>query len=195
MKRTIRKKRQLRQQYFKEQKERNKYDNEWYAKGLIKLFNSHPYWIAASLSYYAFIYIDFHFGWEMYRPIKFVILYDRMSQDIKYGIFMVEFSKDPDDFSYKSSFMEIGSKHMEEVIFIDDMLTFNPPIVTWHWDVSNYEIIIKSGSRQRFIYVQAPEMDKYEPYKWLFDLVAEVKEKTPRECHTDEGWTVIGENR
>ena len=50
MKRTIRKKRQLRQQHFKEQKERNKYDNEWYAKGLIKLFNSHPYWIAPSLS-------------------------------------------------------------------------------------------------------------------------------------------------
>ena len=121
MKRKIRKKRQERLQHFKEQKERNKYDNEWYAKGLIKLFNRHPYWIAASLSYYAFIYIDFHFGWEMYRPIKLMILYDRMSQDIKYGLFVVDFSNNLDDFSYKTSFKEFGSRLVEEMIFIDDM--------------------------------------------------------------------------
>ena len=140
-----------------------------------KTFNSHPYWIAASLSYYAFIYIDFHFGWEMYRPIKLMILYDRMSQDIKYGIFMVEFSEDPDDFSYKTSFKEIGSRHMEEIIFIDDMLTFDPQNITCHFDVSSYEIIIKSGSQQRFVYIQSPEKDKYGPFKWLFDLTAEIK--------------------
>lgn len=192
MKRKIRKKRQVRLQNFKEQKERNKYDNEWYAKGLIKLFNSHPYWIAASLSYYAFIYIDFHFGWEMYRPIKLMILYDRMSQDIKYGIFMVEFSEDPDDFSYKTSFKEIGSRHMEEIIFIDDMLTFDPQNITCHFDVSSYEIIIKSGSQQRFVYIQSPEKDKYGPFKWLFDLTAEIREMTPRECNTDEGWVIVG---
>lgn len=192
MKRKIRKKRQERLQHFKEQKERNKYDNEWYAKGLIKLFNRHPYWIAASLSYYAFIYIDFHFGWEMYRPIKLMILYDRMSQDIKYGLFVVDFSNNLDDFSYKTSFKEFGSRHVEEMIFIDDMIKCNPKNITWHWDVSSYEIIIKSGSQQRFVYIQSLEKDKYGPFRWLFDLSAEIREMTTRECYTDKGWVIVG---
>ena len=51
MKRKIRKKRQIRLQKFRKQKERNKYDNKWWAKVLIGMFDNHPYWITASLSF------------------------------------------------------------------------------------------------------------------------------------------------
>ena len=74
----------------------------------------------------------------------------------------------------------------------DDMIKCNPKNITWHWDVSSYEIIIKSGSQQRFVYIQSPEKDKYGPFRWLFDLSAEIREMTTRECYTDKGWVIVG---
>ena len=113
MKRKIRKKRQIRLQKFKKQKERDKYDSKWWAKVLIEMFDSHPYWISASLPYYAFIYVDMHYGWEFKHPVNLFFLYDRMSQDIKYGLFWLKHPEALDDYNYKTYFKELGSKGFE----------------------------------------------------------------------------------
>jgi hypothetical protein len=147
MKRKIRKIRQIRLQKFRKQKERNKYDNKWWAKVLIEMFDNHPYWITASLPYYSFIYVDMHYGWEFGHPVKLIFLYDRMSHDIKYGLFWAKFSDVSDDYSYKTYFKELGSRHLDNMVLIDDMIHFEAKNIQSHWDVGYYEIIIKSGSQ------------------------------------------------
>ena len=187
MKRKIRKRRQLRLKKFKEDRIRNQSDNEWYARELTKLFNSHPYWITASLSYYAFIYVDYHYGWEMYHPIKLMFLFDRMSQELRYGQFILEYPDDIKDYRYKSSFKELGSVKLKDVVYIDDMIRFKPRDIKRYFDVSDLEIIIKSGSQQRFVYIQTPEKEKYEPYKWLFGLIDDIINTIPREYYIGKG--------
>ena len=174
MKRKIRKERQIRLQKFKKQKERNKYDNKWRSKVLIEMIDSHPYWITASLSSYAFIYVDMHFGWELRHPIKLIFLYDMMSQDIKYGLFWEKYPEASDDNSHKTYFKELGSKHLDSLVFIDDMIHFESKNIQSHRDVGYYEILIKSGTQGCYLIIQSPEKDKYKPYKWLLDLFDDV---------------------
>ena len=179
MKRKIRKERQIRFQKFRKQKERNIYDNKWRAKVLSEMFENHPYWISASHSSDAFIYVDMHFGWELRHPIKLIFLYDRMSQDIKYGLFGVKYSEASDDNSYKTYFKELGSRYLDNMVFIDDMIHFEAKNIQSHWDVGYYEIIIKSGSQGCYLIIQSPEKDKYKPYKWLLDLYDDVVNGIP----------------
>jgi hypothetical protein len=183
MKRKIRKKRKIRLQKFRKQKERNKYDNKWWAKVLIEMFDNHPYWITASLPYYAFIYVDMHYGWEFGHPVKLIFLYDRMSQDIKYGLFWAKFSDVSNDYSYKTYFKELGSRHLDNMVLIDDMIHFEAQNIQSHWDVGYYEIIIKSASQGCYLFIQSPEKDKYEPYKWLLDLFEDVAKSIPEDIY------------
>ena len=183
MKRKIRKKRKIRLQKFRKQKELNKYDNKWWAKVLIEMLDNHPYWITASLSYYAFIYVDMHYGCELWHPVKLIFLYDRMSQDIKYGLFWVKYSEASDDYSYKTYFKELGSRHLDNMVFIDDMIHFEAKNIQSHFDVGYYVIIIKSGSRGCYLYIKSPEIDKCEPYKWLFDLFEDVAKSIPKDIY------------
>ena len=196
MKRKIRKKRQIRLQKFRKQKERNKYDNKWWAKVLIGMFDNHPYWITASLSYYAFIYVDMHYGWEFGHPVKLIFLYDRMSQDIKCGLFWAKFSEASDDYSYKTYFKELGSRHLDNMVFIDDMIHFEAKNIQSHWDVGYYEIIIKSGPQGCYLSIQSPEMDKYEPYKWLLDLFDDVVNSIPEDFYDNiDNWEEVRNKR
>lgn len=183
MKRKIRKKRHIRLQKLRKQKERNEAedDNIWWAKGLIKMFDSHPYWITASLSNYVFFYVYMHYGWELRHSIKMLFLYDRMSQDIKYGLFWLKRSEVSDDYGYKTYFKELGSRHLDNMVFIDDMIHFEAHNIQHHLDVGYYEIIIKSGSQGCYLFIKSPEVDKYEPYKWLLDLFKDVANSIPKE--------------
>lgn len=196
MKRKIRKKRKIRLQKFRKQKERNKYDNKWWAKVLIEMFDNHPYWITASLPYYAFIYVDMHYGWEFGHPVKLIFLYDRMSQDIKYGLFWAKFSDASDDYSYKTYFKELGSRHLDNMVFIDDMIHFEAKNIQSHWDVGYYEIIIKSGPQGCYLSIQSTEMDKYEPYKWLLDLFDDVVNSIPEDFYDNiDNWEEVRNKR
>jgi hypothetical protein len=196
MKRKIRKIRQIRLQKFRKQKERNKYDNKWWAKVLIEMFDNHPYWITASLPYYAFIYVDMHYGWEFGHPVKLIFLYDRMSQDIKYGLFWAKFSDASDDYSYKTYFKELGSRHLDNMVFIDDMIHFEAKNIQSHWDVGYYEIIIKSGPQGCYLSIQSLEMDKYEPYKWLLDLFDDVVNSIPEDFYDNiDNWEEVRNKR
>lgn len=195
MKRKIRKIRQIRLQKFRKQKERNKYDNKWWAKVLIEMFDNHPYWITASLSYYAFIYVDMHYGWEFGHPVKLIFLYDRMSHDTKYGLFWAKFSDASDDYSYKTYFKELGSRHLDNMVLIDDMIHFEAKNKQSHWDVGYYEIIIKSGSQGCYLFIQSPEKDKYEPYKWLLDLFDDVFDSIPEDFYDNiDNWEEVRNN-
>lgn len=196
MKRKIRKERQIRLQKFRKQKELSKYDNRWWAKGLIEKFDNHPYWITASLSYYAFIYVDMHYGWEFRHPIKLLFLYDMMSQDIKYGLFWIKFSEDFHDHSYKTYFKELGSRHLDNMVFIEDMIHFTAKNIRSHLDVGYYEIIIKSGIQCCYLFIQSPEKDKYEPYKWLLDLFDDVAKCIPEDVYDNiDIWEEIRNKR
>lgn len=193
MKRKIRKKRQVRLQQLREKKEPDQYGIEWYTKSMIKLFDSHPYWTTASLSYYAFIYVDYHFGWEIGRPIKLLFLYDRMCNYIKYGLFMVKHPETEDN-TFKSCFKELGARQIHDNVFIDDMILFEPKSIAHYYDTGYYEIIIRSGLQERFLFIQHPEKKKYEPYVWLFSLFDEIAKSVTEDVYDEDGWIMTGEN-
>ena len=121
------------------------------------MFDNHPYWITASLPYYAFIYVDMHYGWEFGHPVKLIFLYDRMSQDIKYGLFWAKFSDASDDYSYKTYFKELGSRHLDNMVFIDDMI---------HFEAKNISIGIATIYRQLEKLVAEGKIQKYFKYQF-----------------------------
>ena len=97
-----------------------------------------------------------------------------MSQNIKYGMYTFETSDGGNNQSNQSVFKEFWGYHIENTVFIDDMLSFKPKWYSHHYDASYYEIVIKSGNQERYICIQSPEKDKYEPYKWLFNLIKDI---------------------
>ena len=65
MKRKIRKKRQIRLQNMKQQRERERLAKESYddeVEMMEDLFREHPYFNYSDLSNFIFIYVDFHYG-------------------------------------------------------------------------------------------------------------------------------------
>ena len=171
MKRKIRKDRQVRLQMFKEKKRHEELTDDWYAKDLFEILSSHTYWLSASQSLFAFIYVDYHWGTELFAPQRYYFLFNRISQNIKYGMYTFETSDGGNNQSNQPVFKEFGGYHIENTVFIDDMLSFKPKLNSHYYDASYYEIVVKSGNRKRYICIQSPEKDKYEPYKWLFNLI------------------------
>ena len=188
MKRKIRKKRQLRLQQLKREN-KGYYDEEKEEiKFLEKHFCRNQYAVKAELPYYAFIYVDYHFGWELYRPKKIVFLYDRMSHKIEYSrcIYNCDL-ENIRNIKFDVSYSWLGEKVMSETIFIDDMINFESQNNSYICDCSYYQIYIKSGQFKRNLYILGPKLMKYEPFFWLLELFNEVSKEIPLEMSDMHG--------
>ena len=84
---------------------------------------------------------------------------------------------------------------MDNMVLIDDMIHFEAKNIQSHWDVGYYEIIIKSGSQGCYLFIQSPEKDKYEPYKWLLDLFDDVVDSIPEDFYDNiDNWEEVRNN-
>lgn len=193
MKRKIRKKRQLRLQQLKkrityqwdEEKEALKFIEHYFCKN--------SYAVKAELPNYAYIFVDFHFGRELYRPYKIVFLYDRTSQKIEYSRCIYDCNyEDIKNLKIDVSYKEMGEKLLSDTVHVDDMIYYKPQDVSHIYDCSIYHIYIKSGQLKRVIYIQEPDKLKYEPYRWLFDLFDEVSKEIPLEMKDkNDNWVDV----
>lgn len=173
MKRKIRKKRQIRLQLFIKQKEHS--FDDVLNRLLEEDLKSHPYYYFSELSFYVLIYVGFHYGWESRKPKKIIFLYDRMTKKIEYSRCIYNFNEnDVRSTSYNVSFHKLGSEVIVENVYIDDMFSCNPMNPDVIYDCGYYEIFIKTGSEKRFLFIKAPNASKYEPYRWLFNLVNKI---------------------
>ena len=161
-------------------------DNAWYAKALEKdFFRRHPYYMLSDLPYYFFAYVDGHFGWEIYRPVKIVFLYDMNSHTIEYSRLI--YDRNDDDILHPSvSFAKMGSKIIDP-ISVNEMFTFKPKDLEEVWDSGEYQIFIKSGNRKRFEYIISDNISKYIPFAWLFNLLKKVAKDIPYEMMDENG--------
>ena len=66
------------------------------------------------------------------------------------------------------------SEKVYDNVYFDDMFSCNPKDLIQVYDSGYYEIFIKAGNQRRFLFIKAPNASKYEPYKWLFNLVDKV---------------------
>ena len=194
MRRKIRKKRQIRLQNFKEQRERkrsekNAYDDE--VEMLEDLLHEHSYFSYSDFPNFIFIYVDFHYGWELYRPKKIVFLYDQLSHRIDYCRFIFDVTWEESRPNLHVSSEKIGYMILDDTISFDDMLNYNPPNLTPIYDTSRYEIYIKSGSRKRLFGVKSEYVPLYTPYAWLFKLFDKLSKDIPKEFHKDGKWVEV----
>ena len=193
MKRKIRKKRQLRLQqlkrknveYWDEEKEELRFLEEYFCRN--------HYAEKAELPYYAYIFVDFHYGWELYRPKKIVFLYDRVSHKIEYSrcIYNCNY-EDIRNLKIDVSYKKMGEKVLSNDVFIDDMIYYKPRINSYICDCSSYRVYIKSGQLKRVINIQGPDTLKYEPFIWLFELFNEVSKEIPLEMKDkNDNWVDV----
>jgi len=129
MKRKIRKKRQLRLQQLKRNNADHWDEEKEELRFLEKYFCRNSYAEKAKLPYYAYIYVDFHYGWELYRPKKIVFLYDRMSHKIEYSrcIYNCNY-EDIRNLKFDISYTKMGEKILSYEVSIDDMICYTPRI-------------------------------------------------------------------
>lgn len=194
MKRKIRKKRQIRLQNMKQQRERERLAKESYddeVEMMEDLFREHPYFNYSDLSNFIFIYVDFHYGWELYRPKKMVFLYDQLSHRVEYSRFIFDVTWEESRPHFHLSNEKMGFTILEERISFDDMLNYNPPNLTPIYDTSGYEIYIKSGSKKRLFGVESEYVPLYTPYAWLFKLFEKLSKDIPKEFHVDGKWVEV----
>lgn len=165
-------------------------DDAWYAKALEKdFFRRHPYYIKSDLPYYFFVYVDSHSGWELYRPVKIVFLYDMISHKIDYSRLIYE--RKYDDICHPIiSFEYMGSKFIEKPP-IDRMFTFKPKDLEDVWDSGETQIFIKNGAKKRFEWIIGDNESKFKPFAWLFDLFDEVSKVIPYEMFHDNKWVDV----
>ena len=161
-------------------------DDEWYAKSLEKdFFRRHPYYILSDMPYYFFAYVDAHSGWETYRPVKIVFLYDMNTHIIEYSRLIYEINFD--DIRHPSiTFVKMGSKKVDP-ISVNEMFSFKPKDLKYVWDCGESQIFIKSGSRKRFEWIISENENKYIPFTWLFELFDEVSNNIPYEMRDENG--------
>jgi hypothetical protein len=161
-------------------------DDAWYAKALERdFFRRHPYYIKSDLPYYFFAYVDSHSGWELYRPVKIVFLYDMISHKMDYSRLIYE--RKFDDICHPIiSFEYMGSRFIEKPP-IDRMFTFKPKNLKNVWDSGETLIYIKNGIKKRFEWIISENESKYEPFAWLFDLFEEVSKVIPYEMLDENG--------
>ena len=193
MKRKIRKKRLLRLQQLKKKNADFGDEEKEELRFLEEYFCRNSYAEKAELPYYAYIYVDFHYGWELYRPKKIVFLYDRMSHKIEYSrcIYNCNY-EDIRNLKFDISYTKMGEKILSYEVSIDDMICYTPRIDSYICDCSSYQVYIKSGQLKRVINIQGPDALKYEPFIWLFELFDEVSKGIPLEMKDkNDNWVDV----
>lgn len=159
MKRRIRKKRQIRLQNFKRQKEQNKLHDyaleEWAIEEEIldERLRQHPFYKYSDTSSFIFLYVDMHFGMEICKPVKVVFLYDRFAHRIDY------------DKIGKTDYQFVN----EEISF-EKMMNCEPMNCSNVYDSSYYKIFIKCGPNKRYLHILCDDIPLYTPFSWLFRL-------------------------
>ena len=136
------------------------------------LFNDLLYYKASESPSFLFVYVGFHYGWELFRPIHMVFLYDTLSRNIEYGNV---WAKIKDDDSIISCFEKLGKIYLDSEISVDDMLSCYPNDLICVYDCSYYEIYFKSGNRKRLLGIDTENQSKYKPFEWLIQLFNQVK--------------------
>ena len=188
MNRTQRKKFSTKKTKTLERLRKRKWDDDdaWYAKALERdFFRRHPYYIMSDLPYYFFAYVNAHSGWEAYRPVKIVFLYDMNTHIIEYSRLI--YDKNYDDIRHPSiTFVKMGCKKINP-ISVNEMFSFRPKDLKYVWDSGESQIFIKSGSRKRFEWIISDNEDKYIPFTWLFELFDEVSKDIPYEMQDENG--------
>ena len=175
MKRKIRKKRQIRLQNWKEQRMRDRTSCEievMEIESFENLFNDLLYYKSSESPYFLSVYVSFHYGWEIYRPIHLVFLYDILSHNIEYGNV---WSKIKDENSIISCFEKLVNNYLDSEISVDNMLSCYPNDLICVYDCSYYEIYLKCGNRKRLLGIDTENQSKYIPFEWLIKLFNQVK--------------------
>lgn len=180
MKRKIRKKRQIRLQNWKEQRMRDRTSCEievMEIESFENLFNDLLYYKASESPYFLFVYVSFHYGWEIYRPIHMVFLYDILSHNIEYGNVWAKVKYDDCDDPIVSCFEKLGKNYLDSEISVDDMLSCYPNDIICVYDCSYYEIYFKCGNRKRLLGIDTDNQSKYNAFEWLIQFFNQVKKK------------------
>lgn len=175
MKRKIRKKRQIRLQNWKEQRMHARTSHETEVmeiEFMESLFNDLLYYKASESPYFLFVYVGFHYGREIYRPIHMVFLFDILSHNVEFGNV---WAKIKDDESIVSCFEKLGSIYLDSEISVDDMLSCYPDDLICVYDCSYYEIYFKCGNRKRLLGIDTENQSKYTPFEWLIYLFDQEK--------------------
>ena len=178
MKRKIRKKRQIRLQKWKEQRmcDRTLQETEVMEIDFYEsLFNDLLYYKASESPYFLFVYVGFHFGWEIYKPIHMVFLCDILSHNIEYGNVWAKIKDDDNDEPIASCFEKLGNIYLDSEISVDNMLSCYPNDLICVYDCSYYEIYFKCGNRKRLLGIDTENQSKYIPFEWLIKLFNQVK--------------------
>jgi len=188
MKRRIRKKRQISLQQLKKKNSTWWDEEKEELKFIEKHFCRNSYAEKAEQPFYAYIFVDFHYGWELYRPKKIIFLYDRMSKTIEYSrcIYNCNY-EDIMNLKFEVSYTEMGKRELSNPVLIDNMIHYKPQIHSYICDCSCYQIFIMSGHLKRVINIQGPNKLKYEPFIWLFKLFDEVSKDIPYEMMDENG--------
>ena len=166
MKRKIRKKRQIRLQNFKRQKEYIKlHDDALEERAIVegmldKRLNHHPFYKYSDTSSFIFLYVDMHSGMEICKPVKVVFLYDQLSHRIEYDMIG-----------------KAGYQYMEEEISFEKMMSCEPKNLANMYDSSYYVIYIKSGTTKRYLHVLSDSVSLYTPFSWLIRLFHSILEQ------------------
>lgn len=168
MKRKIRKKRQIRLQNFKRQKEQNKlhdyaFEERAFMEGMLdERLSQHPFYKYSDTSSFIFLYVDMHSGMEICKPVKVVFLYDQLSHRIDY-----------------SMIGKAGCQYVKEEISCEKMMNCEPKNLAYVYDSSFYDIYIKRGNMKRLLHVLSDNVPLYTPFSWLFRLFHSIIEEEP----------------
>lgn len=122
---------------------------------------TNPY---APLSYYPnilFVYLMFHYGWELYPPCCMLFLYNQIERSLKYA-------------SYDNrAFEEIGEIKMQNTLSIKSLFNCNPKNPPHVYDASYYELYIKSDYHERELAIQSQNRKLYVPFEPLLKIIDE----------------------
>ena len=166
MKRRIRKKRQIRLQGFKRQKEQNKLhdaalEDRAIVEGMMdERLSQHPFYKYSDASSFIFLYVEMHAAMEICKPVKVVFLYDQLSHRIDYDIMGMA-----------------GYQYMKEEVSFEKMMNCDPQKLRYVYDSSYYVIYLKCDNTKRYLQVLSDNVPLYTPFAWQFSLFHRIIEE------------------
>lgn len=176
MRRKVRKNRQIRIQDLKRQRNReHSAIKEWEEKMIENLLHKHPYYSFSDLSCYIFIYVELHYGWEMFEPKRMVFLYDKLSHKINYSRLLVDVHNENYHRPiFHISCENIGYTYSYTDISFEKMLNCNPQKLIQVYDSAYYRIYIKNREQRRYLGIAVDNVSLYGPYAWLIRLFNDI---------------------
>ena len=114
---------------------------------------------------YLYVYIDVSFGWGIKPSKRYHFLYDIKAKKAQC---IDEVGKE----------VELSFSHKK--IKVEKMFKFDPDIRLLSSDTTTYYIFLKSGHRERTLFIDSFEKSKFKPFLWILNTVDKDNECLPK---------------